>query len=98
MATRLVSVTIAVDAKVELLASKDNTFIQRRKKHILSATQLFHGNSEQSVITSCVAGHDGRVAICTQIVRSDDLTLERIHQVHKLGLVEFKKSHIVDIS
>jgi hypothetical protein len=58
MSTRLVGVTIAMNTKVKLLTSKNKTFIQRRKQHILSASQLLNRDSEQSVITSCVASHD----------------------------------------
>jgi hypothetical protein len=75
MSAWLVSVTIAMNAEVELLTSKDKTFIQSRKQHILSSSQFLNRDSEQSVIASCVAGHDRRVAICTRLIRSDDLTL-----------------------
>ena len=98
MSLRIISVAVAVDSEVELLTSEDQTLIQRRKQHILSATQLINRDSEQSVITPCVAGHDRRVAISACLIRRDDLTLERILQVHKLGLVEFKKSHKIYIS
>ena len=94
MSLRIISVSIAMNAEVELFSSKDQTLIQRRKQHILSTAQLVHRDSEQSVVTPCIAGHDGRVAIRSSVVRRDDFTLKRILQIHKLGLVEFKKSHI----
>ena len=94
MSLRIISVAVAVDTEVELLASEDQTFIQGGQQHILSATQLINRDCKQSVIASRIAGHDGRVAVRSCLIRSDDLTLERIFQVDKLGLVEFKKSHI----
>ncbi len=82
-----------MDTKVELFASKGKTLIQRRKQHILSATQLVHRDGQQSVIASCIARHDRRVAVRTSLVCNDELTLKRVLKVDKLGLVEFKKSH-----
>jgi hypothetical protein len=78
-----------MNAKVELLAAENQTFIQRGKKNILSTTKPSYRNGEESVIASGIAGHDGRVAVRTRLIRSDDLTLERILQVYQLGLVEF---------
>jgi hypothetical protein len=58
MSTRLISVAIAVDAKVELFTTEDKTFIQRRKQHILSSSQFLYRYSEQPVISPCVASHN----------------------------------------
>jgi hypothetical protein len=86
-----------VDTQIELFAAENKTLIESRKQHILSATQLVYRDSEQSMVASRIAGHDRRVAVRTRLIRLNDLTLERILQVYQLGLVEFKKSHILII-
>ena len=82
------------DSEIELLAAKNEALVKRREEHVLSATQFLYRDCKKSVVTSCIAGHDARVAVRTRLVRRDDLPLERVLEVHELGLVEFKKSHI----
>ncbi len=89
VSSRLIRVTVAVNAEVELLAPEDKAFIQGGQQHVPSSTQFPYGNGKKPVIAPCVAGHDGRVAIGPRLACGDNLTLERILEIDKFGLVEF---------
>ena len=98
MSSRFIDVPVAVDAEIEDLAIYLKALIHGGEKHILASSEIVHRNAQKAVITPCVAGYNGSVAVSARLVRADNLPLERIRQVHEFGLVEFQKCHIANIN
>ena len=93
VASWLISVTITMYAEVELLAVQQQTFVNGGKEHKFPTSQLRYRNSKKPVVTPCIAGHYGRIAISAPPVCLDYLPFEGIFKVYKFGLVEIQKSH-----
>ena len=85
---RVILATIAMDAQVELSATQIKTLIEGGKQHVFAATQRINRHSQQAVVTTGIASHDGRVAIGARLVGADNLAFERIRQIDKFRFVE----------
>ena len=78
VAARFIGISVAVNAKVELLAADHQTLVQvgQQKEAVTAETVERHG--QETVVSARVAGDDGRVAVGSRLVGAQDLALERV--------------------
>ena len=94
VATRIINITIAVYAKVELFSADEQGLVYGRQQQIFASAEAVNRHSQQAVITARVARSYCGVADCSRLVRRDNLPAKRVFQIHQLVLVEFQKCHI----
>ena len=84
MSPWIIYVAVSMDTEVELLSIHNKALIKRREEEELVAAETVESNSQESVITARVTGHNGRVAICACLVGADNLPLQRIRKIYQL--------------
>ena len=78
MSPGLVDVTVAMDAKVELLSSQDKALVHGGKQKVLLPSEIVYRHGQEAMVTPGVASHYGSVAIGSGLVGADDLPLKGI--------------------